>query len=117
MVIDVKYVLLGVLVLAAGACSRQEAYPCDGRFPAEAVMDMNPVVEEFRSHLVSTNGGTELDEFLSDYHHYDLRIKVTESEYVYVFLPNRERPDIKGGGARYSVSRKTGRIEGKEYFK
>lgn len=104
------------IILVAGSCSRQVTYPCDGRVPADAVVDMGLVIGEFRSYLAETDRGSGLDRYFSDYHHYDLRITVTDSEYVYTFLPSLERP-TKGGGARYVVSRKTGEIEGKEYFK
>lgn len=95
--------------LVAGCAQKPEA--CTGQVTAESVAASVPVVEAFRAHLDGGPSTTDIGRYLSDFRNYDLAITTSDSEFEYEFIPRNQGHGFKGGGAYYTVSRKTGRIE------
>ncbi len=58
-----------------------------------------------------------MDNYFGDIAHYDLVIRATESAFVYDFVPQADGHRYKGGGASYTVSRRSDEILRTEFMK
>lgn len=111
-----RFVAYLALPLALIGCIRQPL-ACRGLVSAESVAASPPVIAAFRAHLADKSPTTDSGKYLSDYRNYDLAITTSESQFEYEFVPRDNGRGFKGGGAVYSVSRETGKIEDLHFLK
>lgn len=97
-----------VFVQTAGCTS--EVQSCGGATSAEGVAMSGPAFAAFRDHLKEYRSGSDMDSYFGDIAHYDLVIRTTELTFEYEFVPRSEGHRYKGGGALYTVNRRSGEI-------
>lgn len=107
---------LTLMLFQATGCTGKAEF-CRGITSAEGVANAGPAIAAFKDHLKKYNGGSELDSFFGEFANYDLAITTSEASFEYQFIPQNQGKNYKGGGASYSVSRKTGRIIRTVYMK